>query len=144
LKSFGFATNIYTPDHNFGFVSYCRDRGLESVEPCVIADFANYGIWVQETLLPMLERVNVTELSRVKDVFELELSDGSKVHAKQVVVAVGITYFAHMPEILGHFPKSWQAIHPTTGTTIPSMGKTYASWGEVSRHSKQRDCSMRL
>src|SRR5262245_34720813 len=45
LKSFGFATNIYTPHRSHDFVPYCRERGLESFEPCAIADFARYGVW---------------------------------------------------------------------------------------------------
>src|SRR5262245_5722925 len=59
LKSLGFATNVFTPYRNLGFVSYCEERGLESFEPCSIADFARYGVWVQEQLLPEVERVDV-------------------------------------------------------------------------------------
>src|SRR5262245_27660625 len=73
LKSLGFATNVYTPDNSSGFVAYSRDRGLESLEPCAIADFAQYGIWAQQRLLPELEKVDVTNLSRADGVFRLTL-----------------------------------------------------------------------
>jgi hypothetical protein len=104
LKSLGFATNVFTPDRRLSFVSYCQERGLESVEPCSIADFARYGVWVQEQLLPELERVDVRCVSRAEDAFTLTLSDGSALRARQVVVAVGIKHFARTPRELATLP----------------------------------------
>src|SRR5271165_3630933 len=52
LKSFGFATNIYVPRPHFTFPEYCRARGLEDVEPCSMASFAAYGLWVQREQVP--------------------------------------------------------------------------------------------
>jgi pyridine nucleotide-disulfide oxidoreductase len=105
LKSFAFATNIYTRDRRLGFVEYSRERGLETFEPCAIADFAHYGVWVQQRLLPEIEPVEVSRLSRSGDVFELELADARKVLAKRVVVAAGVAHFAHMPAVLAALPR---------------------------------------
>lgn len=105
LKSFGFATNVYTPDRRLGFVEYCRERGLESFEPCSIADFARYGVWAQQRLLPELEQVDVADVSRAGDRFVLALADGRSLTASRVVMAVGITHFAHMPAELAALPR---------------------------------------
>ena len=56
LKSYGFATNIYTPDRDCDFVDYCRERNLEPYEPCAIADFARYGVWAQRRAVSRLVR----------------------------------------------------------------------------------------
>lgn len=105
LKSLGFATNIYTPAGLLSFVDYCRERGLESFEPCAIADFARYGLWAQPQAVPGLEQEDVTGLAAVPDGgFELALSTGESFRARRVVVAVGITYFARMPALLAGLP----------------------------------------
>ena len=75
LKSLAFATNVYTPDGRLGFVDYSRERGLETVEPCAMADFARYGVWAQRWLVPEVEEVDVVHLSRSGATFELVLSD---------------------------------------------------------------------
>lgn len=104
LKSFGFATNVYTPDRSHDFVGYSIDRGLEPVEPCVIADFARYGQWVQKALVPDIDETNVERVERTSDGFLLTLQDGRTVRAKQVVIAVGVNHFAHMPTVLKSLP----------------------------------------
>ena len=105
LKSLGFATNIYTPDGRLGFVTYCQERGLESNEPCAIADFARYGVWVQQWVLPELEPIDVVDLSRRGDAFELTLANGRHAAARRVVIAAGITHFAHLPPELAALPQ---------------------------------------
>jgi hypothetical protein len=49
--------------------------------------------------VPNLEDQRVTSLRRESARFEL-LEDGEKVFARRVIVAVGITYFAHVPAVL--------------------------------------------
>jgi cation diffusion facilitator CzcD-associated flavoprotein CzcO len=104
LKSVGSATNIYTSDGRLGFAGYCRERGLEAHEPCAIADFARYGVWAQRQLVPDLEEVDVAAVSRCGHGFELALSDGKTLRARQVVVAAGITHFPHIPAEIASLP----------------------------------------
>lgn len=105
LKSFGFATNVYTPGGRLSFVEYCRERGLESFEPCAIADFARYGLWAQQQAVPDLEQEDVTGLSAVPGGgFEVTLGSGESLQARRVVVAVGLTYFARMLTVLAGLP----------------------------------------
>jgi FAD-dependent urate hydroxylase len=93
LKSFGWATNVYTPQPHFTFPEYCAARGLETIEPIEIATFARYGIWVQQQLVPFVEPVHVSRLAYNGGRFELELPTGETVRARHVVSAVGLTSF---------------------------------------------------
>jgi thioredoxin reductase len=104
LKSLGFATSIPTPDGHPTFPEYCRARGLEDYEPIEFATFAEYGLAVQQERVPHVEDTIVVDLSRSNDQFVLTLETGERVWAKQVVVAVGLTYFPHIPEVLTGLP----------------------------------------
>lgn len=106
LKSLGFATNVYTPNGRLGFVAYSEERGLETSEPCAIADFARYGIWVQKWEVPELERTNVTGISHTGSLFKLTLANGETVCATKVVIAVGVNHFARMPSELAALPRA--------------------------------------
>jgi cation diffusion facilitator CzcD-associated flavoprotein CzcO len=105
LKSFGFATSVYTPKRHYTLPEYCRARGLEDFEPIEIATFAKYGVWVQQELVPDLEETNVTGLRRFDDAFEVTLETGERVHARRVVVAVGLSYFERVPEVFAGLPR---------------------------------------
>jgi cation diffusion facilitator CzcD-associated flavoprotein CzcO len=104
LKSLGFATSIPTPDGHPTFPEYCRARGLEDYEPIEFATFAEYGMAVQHDRVPNVEDTKVTDLKRANDQFVLTLESGEHVWAKRVVVAVGLTYFPRIPEVLAGLP----------------------------------------
>jgi hypothetical protein len=107
LKSFGFATNVYTPGGRLSFVEYCRERGLETFEPCAIADFARYGLWAQSQAVPELEQEDVIGIAAAPGGgFLATLASGETVHARRVVVAVGLTYFARRPAVLEGLPSA--------------------------------------
>lgn len=105
LKSFGFATSLTTPQRHFTLPEYCRERGLEDFEPIEIATFAKYGIWVQRQLVPDLEEVNVSGLKQLDNGFEVTLETGERVHARRVVVAVGLSYFESLPHVFDGLPR---------------------------------------
>lgn len=105
LKSFGFATKVYTPDGRDDFVTYCQERSLEANEPCAIADFARYGVWAQKRLVPDVEEVDVVAVSRTGSDFQLTLANGETLRAARLVVAVGLTHFARSPGGLKELPR---------------------------------------
>jgi len=104
LKSFAHATNIHVPRAHLTLPEYCRERNLEDYEPVPIAAFAQYGRWVQEQLVPNVEPVNVTEVRRQGDSFAVTIEGGETLVARRVVVAIGLSYFAHMPGVLSQLP----------------------------------------
>ncbi len=109
LKSLGFATSIPTAEGDRTFPEYCRANGLEDYEPIEFSTFAEYGMEFQRELVPDVEDTMVTNLARSGEQFVLTLATGEEVRSSQVVVAVGLTYFAHVPEVLADLPSSRMA-----------------------------------
>ena len=104
LKSYCFGTNISAPSPGYTFADHNRPRGLETFEPCSMQNFAAYGRWFQQNLVPWVEDVDVERLDRQTGGFVLTLADGSRCDADRVVVATGLSGFAHIPALLGSLP----------------------------------------
>jgi thioredoxin reductase len=104
LKSLGFATTIPTPEGHPTFPEYCRAHGLEDYEPIEFRTFAQYGLDLQKERVPQLEEVNVVEVARSGSAFTLTLDSGETLSAARVVIAVGLTYFVRLPEMLQTLP----------------------------------------
>jgi len=104
LKSPDFGTNIYTPERGNSFVEWSERRGLSREEPIPIARFTEYALDIQRRLLPMVEPIEVANLRRAGEGFEVALENGSHFRARRVVAAVGLTYFAHVPAPLNALP----------------------------------------
>jgi cation diffusion facilitator CzcD-associated flavoprotein CzcO len=104
LRTYCFGTNISTPNPGFSFADYSRPLGLETFEPCSIGDFAAYGHWFQQAVVPWVEPLDVTQVTRRADGFTVALADGQSLDADRVVIAIGLTCFAHLPVALGSLP----------------------------------------
>jgi FAD-dependent urate hydroxylase len=100
LKSYCFGTNISTPARGFSFADYSVPRGLETFEPCSIGDFADYGLWFQQKIVPWVEPVDIQNVSRNGNGFAVTLANGESFVAANVVIATGLSYFAYVPPIL--------------------------------------------
>lgn len=110
LKSDGFASNIYDPDNNFTLKHFCAQRGIEYSDagiPVRLETFSAYGLAFGERMLPELEDKLVVGLDRASKGFVLRLENGETVTARRVVLAVGITHFEYVPEILTHLPSEF-------------------------------------
>ena len=72
--------------------------------PIPLETFVDYGLAFQRTLVPEVEECNVTAIAG-----KLENSaparDGREVTARRVIVAVGTTYFGHLPDPLTSLPR---------------------------------------
>ncbi len=66
--------------------------------------FNAYAMDFQQRYVPELEDKQVVRLDRKGDGFLIELDDGEVLESDLVVVAVGISYFARVPEDLKHLP----------------------------------------
>ncbi len=107
LKSEGFASSLYDPSGQFTLARYCAENGIPYADvglPVTLDAFTHYGMTFQSRFVPHLENRIVTGLLRHTAGFELQFGDGDAVIARRVVVAVGVGYFAHMPEVLAHLP----------------------------------------
>lgn len=97
LKSYCFGTNISTPAPGSSFVDYSAPRGLETFEPCSIADFAAYGLWFQQKNVPWVEPVEAEHIAYAPAGFEITLDEGERFVASHVVLATGLSCFAYVP-----------------------------------------------
>lgn len=100
LKSFCFATNLSSPEPGFTLVDYNKPRGLETFDPCSMANFASYGNWFQRRNVPWVEQLNVASVQRLADRFAITLSNGERTVATHVVVATGLSHYASTPAVL--------------------------------------------
>lgn len=107
LKSDGFASNLSDPDDRFTLEKFCAERGIPYAHtgiPVKLDTFTEYGLAFQERVVPELEDKMVASIERSSDGYLLRLEDGEKIKARNVVLAVGITHFEHVPETLAHLP----------------------------------------
>ena len=103
LKSDGFASNIWDPSGQFSLRQYCATRGLPYKDtglPVSREVFADYGEDFQQNCVPHLEREMVAEIREASRGFQLTLASGESLTARRVILAVGISHFAHMPRAL--------------------------------------------
>jgi len=108
LKSEGFASSLYEPSGEFALRSYCKEHGIEYADigsPVPVNVFTSYGLEFQRRYVQNLEEEQVTLIQRSRDVFEVTLENGESFTARRVVVAVGQTYYANLPQELAGLPK---------------------------------------
>lgn len=132
LKSDGFASNIYDPEGRFPLSEFCADRGIEYADtgtPVRLETFTDYGLAFMDQFALSAEDKMVTLMELVKDGFLLQLDNGERVKAHRVVLAVGITHFAHVPDILAHLPpellshsRSHRDLEPFRGRDVVVIG----------------------
>jgi thioredoxin reductase len=108
LKSNGYASNLSAPDGRASSLkSFCRSHGHAYGDlnvPVPLDTFIAYADWFRARHVPQLDERMVAGLERDGDGYSLTLEDGERVRAAQVVLAVGITAFAHMPAALAALP----------------------------------------
>jgi NADPH-dependent 2,4-dienoyl-CoA reductase/sulfur reductase-like enzyme len=107
LKSEGFASTLHDPSGYFTLERFCAENSLPYQRmglPVPLETFTAYGLEFQQRLVPNLENRAVIALERSADGFLLWLDDGEVVTARRVVIAVGMTYFPHIPAALAHLP----------------------------------------
>jgi cation diffusion facilitator CzcD-associated flavoprotein CzcO len=103
LKSDGFASNLSAPSPESTLKAWSARHGIAYADqalPIPIDTFLTYANWFQQRYVPDVERLNVTALDESGDGFVLTLESGERVAARNVVVAVGITWFEHLPPVL--------------------------------------------
>jgi len=103
LKSEGFASSLSHPSKEATLKAWCAARGLAFRDrglPVSLDQFLRYADWFQKSYVPSVEETYVSSLEPSGDGFVLGLENGSRVVARHVVLAVGISSFADIPETL--------------------------------------------
>lgn len=107
LKSDGFASNLSDPGSSFTLKHFCQMRGIPYEDtrlPVAVETFIEYALAFQERFAPQLDSRLVAAIRRDGDHYRIRLEDGAELIAGSVVVAVGISHFAYVPESLAHLP----------------------------------------
>jgi len=105
LRSKSEASNIAAPQKHLSITAYEKASGRKIADPLPIEDFIAYGEWFQKQVVPNLDTRQVRNVSHNQDVFELTLDDGERMHAKSVVLALGIGPFFYRPEQYAGIPR---------------------------------------
>jgi len=110
LKSDGFASNLSDPSGDFTLQQFCAEKGIsygDKGQPIYRETFANYGLAFRDRKLPELEDKTVTSVEPDRDGFVVGLEDGETCHARQVVLAIGVTHFGYIPENIANLPPEY-------------------------------------
>jgi thioredoxin reductase len=104
LKSDGFASNLSAPDADSTLEAWSAANGRPysaQKEPVELEDFVAYSRWFAQTYVPGLEPFDVINIVHEGGIYTLTLETGAVVHARRLVMAVGITWFKRLPDELG-------------------------------------------
>lgn len=106
LRSSSSASSLGDPT---GRLALDRFRSLHDIpitKPVPIDAFVRYGHWFQQQAVPNVERRTVADVSSNSRGFHVRLDDGEEFHARRVVVATGISIFAHRPTEVADLPNT--------------------------------------
>jgi thioredoxin reductase len=107
LRSEGFASNICDPSGKHTLERYTDEQHLsvgEWMNQTPVEVYRDYGAWFIDRIGLPVEDVQLEHLSRADDGFDLSFFGGEPLRAKRVVLAIGLTHFAHVPTELRGVP----------------------------------------
>jgi hypothetical protein len=120
LKSQGFASNLSDPAAAATLGTFCRATGRPYADyglPVALDTFVAYGQWFQRTHGLEVTETLVSSLRPAGPQYRLELAGGEVVQARQVVLAVGVEHFAHLPAPLDTLPAA-RCTHSSAHTDL--------------------------
>jgi thioredoxin reductase len=106
LKSIWSASSISDPTGGYSIDRYIAATNTPRQEPIPLNLFLNYALWFQRQNVPDVDPVYVKLLATDGKGFHLELDDGRTIKASKVVVAAGISSFAHVPDFARDLPET--------------------------------------
>lgn len=107
LKSYPWASNLSDDSSQFTVKQFCAERGIlyhGSLLPLPRETFIAYGEAFQERFAPNVERKLLVSLEAVAAGFHARFDDGEVVHARRVVLAIGLSAFRYMPSVANFLP----------------------------------------
>jgi Pyridine nucleotide-disulphide oxidoreductase len=107
LQSSWSASHIADPSRRFSLDAFAHQHGLEPAqEQQPRAQFLRYGEWFQRQTVPDLDCRRVLRVEDLGKSFCLALEDGEAVHARRVVVAVGLAGQEYRPKEFDGLPSA--------------------------------------
>jgi hypothetical protein len=108
LKSEGFASNLWDPQHAFTLEAYCRQMRIPyqpTALPVPIDVHLAYTAWFQEKTGVSSNGLSIAGIDKdERQNFVLTTGDGRQSTARRVVMATGHTPFIYIPEVLRALP----------------------------------------
>jgi len=104
LKSIWSALSLPDPAGKLTLDQYIAEKNIKRQEPIPLPLFLDYAHWYQQHAVPDVDPTYVQLLANDGKGFHLELTDGRTVKANKVIVAVGISYFTHIPDFARYLP----------------------------------------
>jgi cation diffusion facilitator CzcD-associated flavoprotein CzcO len=126
LKSDGKSSDLSHPDGALRLAEYCRQHGIAhhaSQIPVALDTFVAYGRAFQQRFVPRVERRRLVRLARARGRFELHFDDGEWLTANQVIVAVGVLAFRHVPPMFAALPAELASHSSAFGPLDPLAGR---------------------
>lgn len=106
LKSVWSATTLSDPSGKYSLNRYIATAKLPRQEPIPLHLFIDYAEWFQRHAVPDIEPTYVHSVALDGKRFHIDLADGDTVKADKVIIAVGISSFAHTPDFARDLPTS--------------------------------------
>jgi L-lysine 6-monooxygenase/L-ornithine 5-monooxygenase len=131
LKSKGLASSIADPARKLTLHRYCTEHAEPYAElglPIPREVFADYGVWFAERAAGEIRTEDVRCLRRSDHGYVLDFEQDT-VHAREVVVATGLTHFPYVPEELSQVPTGWVSHSSQYGSLDALRGRRVAVIG---------------
>lgn len=109
LKSEGFASSLSSPVKDSRIENFFAKHDIPFADqgiPVQLADYLAYTDSFRARFVPNIEEHLVTGLERASDHFMITLDSGEIAFARNVVMAVGVTWFAYTPDVLAQLPST--------------------------------------
>jgi thioredoxin reductase len=98
LRSSWDASSISDPAGAVSLDRYQAVTGKRLSRPIPLDDFLEYGRWFQRSAVPNLLTNRVHQIAQEGQIFRVALDDTNVIHASRVVLATGLSGFAHRPK----------------------------------------------
>jgi hypothetical protein len=107
LKSAGLSSTLYDPGSKFTLEQYCRDHAIPYQHmglPVSLKTFSDYGLAFQRRFVPDVVDDQVMSIEGVPRGFKIDLRSGASFFSAKVIIAVGLSHFRNVPDILKSLP----------------------------------------
>ena len=106
LRSAWSASHLADPDAALTLDAFRDFSGNHLSAPIALQRFIDYGRWFQESAVPHLQNRTVTSIDARRSGFSLTFDRGAPLTARSVIVAAGLSAFAHRPAPFAGIPSN--------------------------------------